>query len=366
MLTFIDSFAHYASGDQAKKWTIGGSGVSLNPSGGRDNRPYLSLTGSGPMITLPKQSGQSQVVLGVAYRNTLPYWGDMLRIGVAGDHPPTDPANGPPYIDDAVTLRSISDGTLYLHYEGWKLQGGSYSGIQANSGIITLPPDNIQVNQWYYLELKLTWSGSDNAMGVELRVNEQTVFSDPAPVFVQSGTGYPILLGDFSYYYVLLNVGNWQDLYVLDDTGSHNTDYLGDSKVICVYPRADGSHTDWTPDTGTDHYARVNEHPPDDATSYVHADTAGAIDTYFFDAVTLISDIQGVQLNTWAQKEDAGQRQIAAVCVSGGADHAGANVKALNTSWGDTREIWERNPDGGGQWTPGAIDAAEFGVKLVT
>lgn len=67
----------------------------------------------------------------------------------------------------------------------------------------------------------------------------------------------------------------------------YNDGYLGDTHVEAFYPTADGENlsvgnTPWVPNSGTAEFSRINEHPPDDDTSFVSANASGQRSTYVF------------------------------------------------------------------------------------
>lgn len=77
----------------------------------------------------------------------------------------------------------------------------------------------------------------------------------------------------------------------------YNDGYLGDTHVEALYATADGENlsvgnTPWVPNSGTAEFSRINEHPPNDDTSYVSADTAGQRSTYVFQMAQQIAGLR--------------------------------------------------------------------------
>lgn len=107
------------------------------------------------------------------------------------------------------------------------------------------------------------------------------------------------------------------DVYICDKSGGVNDTFLGDIKIGCIFPRQDVT-TGWTPSTGTTHFSLVNEHVPDDDSTYVFTNSASAIDSYYFDNVSSFSgQIQGAQISFFARKNDEGSRAFRDVANGG-------------------------------------------------
>src|SRR5215831_6599302 len=76
--------------------------------------------------------------------------------------------------------------------------------------------------------------------------------------------------------------GIFDDMYIVDTSGSARNNFLGDNRVETLYATADGANLAWVPDSGSAHFSRVNENSPDGDTSYVSDATPGDRDTYVF------------------------------------------------------------------------------------
>jgi len=158
-----------------------------------------------------------------------------------------------------------------------------------------------------------------------------------------------------------LNV-DFDDVYVCDGSGSApwNT-FLGDCRVDALRPTAEGTSSQWTPLSGTDNAAMVNQTAPDDDTTYVSTVTSGHTDTYVTpDAPVAGAAIMGVQLNVSIKKEDAGS-----CAVSGVVRHSGTNYPVVlpnpGTTYAYQTVMMPTNPGTGVAWTEAGFNAAEFG-----
>ena len=160
---------------------------------------------------------------------------------------------------------------------------------------------------------------------------------------------------------------DYDDLYILDTTGGVNDSQLGDVHVETIMPDGDGNYTEWQLSTGASHSALVDDpNNFDSDTTYVKESTVNDRDTYTYaDLVPANATIFGVQVNNVAKKDDATLRQVASMARLNGSDYVGA-THTLTTSYVDYQHIWDQSPDTAADWTVTEINAAEFGVKVIT
>lgn len=154
------------------------------------------------------------------------------------------------------------------------------------------------------------------------------------------------------------------DLVVWDDTGTAFTGRLDQHRIETLRPTAEGNTTQFTPSTGTDNSALIDEVAADD-TDYVEDGTSTEKDTYVygntaFEPVT----IAGVVVNTRAENPDVGAISFKAVARSGTTEVDGASV-LLDGTPTLHQQLYEDDPDTSAAWLKAAVDAAEFGFKVV-
>ena len=207
---------------------------------------------------------------------------------------------------------------------------------------------------WYYIELKALIDPTAGTL--ELRINgaSKATFSGNTRA---TGTSQitRVLGGNYSLY------ANW---YICDDAGAVNNDFLGDCKVVCILPNGAGNSSQFTPSAGAN-YENVDDATPDDDTTYNAASVAGYKDTYAMGDVTITGTIKGVQALVLARKDDAGSRTARILCRSGAADYNGDTFSLLD-SYVYNRKIWEADPATAAAWDEAGINAAEFGLELVS
>lgn len=368
MLRFLDSCKHLNSSgngltpkEDAIKYTVGQGNVSS--SGGRFGGGSMSGLFNHTLTLDVDALGQEHIIVGQsakfsAFNQTIARV-DFRAMSLS------DPASGEvlfPFIRWSV----LSDGTMALTAQGWKDNGG---GGFTTSSTVTSPSmlwgqNGLRVTEWYYFEMKIDWSGSSGAMTVTCRVNEQEMI-----VWGPQEGGKDLLAGDphFASCAFALNA-NVNDVVISDDyadSADSTIDFLGDVRVDCIWPRAAGSNSGWTPLSGTN-YQMVDEHANDRDTTTISAASGGEVDTYLYDSVASLGlgQIYGLQLNMLAKKDDATAVEIsAAIIPNGGALTIDSEAHSVNGSYIDYRKIWERLPGATALPTAAEIDNSEFGVK---
>lgn len=156
----------------------------------------------------------------------------------------------------------------------------------------------------------------------------------------------------------------FDDMYLLNDLPGLQG-FQGDSRMYGFRPTGDGDTLDWTPNSGTDHYSRVNESPSDGDTSYVSSGTVGHTDLYSGIALPATTGpIVGVQLTSQARKDATGTRSLRHVMKSDGVVGGFPNARALGASYQGFQDSAEAAPATGTPWTRASLNAAQFGLRL--
>jgi predicted RecA/RadA family phage recombinase len=220
--------------------------------------------------------------------------------------------------------------------------------------------------KWYYVEFKLTVSNTVGSF--ELRVNGRIEDSDNnidtqgaassniGSVFFEKNLGSAV--SDLYY----------TDLYVCDQLGGVNNDFLGDIHVETIRPDADGTTNNWVPLNAGDNYVEVDETNQDGDTTYNTGSNAADLDLYGYAAIAdSPNSIKGLQINSVIRREDGSTREVRDAIRSGAANYLGQGSVA-NTNPGNSYTNYatchDTNPDTAVAWTEAGINAAEFGIDL--
>ena len=307
MIRFIDGFDHYATVDLPKKWTfVNTSGGTTSPSVGSYGR--FSSQGcrfSSNYQYITKVLGAaSTYILGFAFSPTT-FPTSARTIAAFRD-------NG----SSQVELNFNIDGTLSVTRNGTAITGGT-SVSTLSAGVFV------------FIEWKVTITSSSSGSDNIVRVAGVPVITLPSSSNTKATTNSTVdtlLLGS-----VASGSGyafDFDDLYVLDTTGSSNNTFIGDQRVEVIRPSGAGTHTDFSYSGGASNYQSVNESSQDGDTSYVYSATLNNQDTYAMgDLSTPPYSVAAVQVVLVSRKDDAGTRLAAAAIRTGGVDYQGTRLE---------------------------------------
>lgn len=334
-LLFMDGFDHYATADLTKKWSSNAS-CTISAAGGRRSGGALVVPINSANVTKTLAAASASFVMGAAFKTDVLVAKAIFSLLDAGNA--------------QCELRMNADGTLSVTRAGSALT----SGTSTNA---------ITTGVFYYVEWKVTIADSIGVGSCVVKVNGATWITvatgQDTKATANASANQITLNGSTS-----TNTATFDDFYICDLSGSApQNDFLGDCRIDCQFPNADGSNSTWTPSTGTTHYTLVDEATPN-TTDYVESNVIGNKDTWAFqDLSSITGTIYGVQINTAALKDDAGGRSIINT-VKSGATNADGATQAMSTSQIYYLDIFATDPATTAAWTESAVNAAEFGVKV--
>ena len=327
MLLFCDSFDHYDTiAQMATKWTAAAGALSPD---GRNGRCWRSNTYS--WMTL---GARSTYIVGFAF---------MIEAA------PAVYINILLFLDDPNVQCNLGIGTDSKLFFGRGVNNAQEIGKSTR----TLSED-----VWYYIEVKVTIHNSAGAVEVRLAghteisetgVDTATTANNSADIVKPGGAG---------------TYKRYDDLYICDDAGSENNDFLGDILVGRMNLIASGYYSQWTPSAGQN-YECVDEQFPNEDADYVSSLTPGQKDSYGLEPITLTGSIKGVQILARQRKDDAGARTTRILTRSGASDYFGA-AYGVPDSYEYDRQVLETDPATGLPWTVAGLNAAQPGSELVS
>lgn len=240
-----------------------------------------------------------------------------------------------------------------------------YLVVTRNGTVLATSTQALPQNAWVYIEFQVTIGTTTGAYTVK-------VWSGPSPgtwltassVNTQAtgnATTNGITFPNMGYLSYL------DDLYVLNSSGSVNNTFLGESRIYTSMPSGDdASYKTWTPSAGTNHYANVSETPQDTDTTYNATGVIGNIDLFTYPSVTPSGAIFGVQSCLTFRKDDVGARTVSEQCKSGATVYTGSGVFSPSSSYLMFRQLRETDPNTSAAWVTANLNAAEFGIKLIS
>lgn len=230
------------------------------------------------------------------------------------------------------------------------------SGNTLGSNIRATALSAIAWGVWNYVEVELVSHAS--AGSVNMYVNG---------VLVASASGVVTNAGlDVNAVVLVMPTvtGALPKIYIDDFYCISGASRLGERRVLTKYPSADTAQKDWTPNSGSTNYSRVNEEPMNGDTSYVSAATVGAEDLYDIGDLGFVPlSIDAVQLVMVARKDDATARSVAPVLISGSTTTVGSDL-VMTTSYAVKTTIFETDPDTSAAWTASGVNALQAGMKV--
>lgn len=351
-LRFIDSAAHYATGQAIRKWTSD-SGIVVESSGGDRNAPYLNVKGQALLKTLTPTAtfitgfraqidpGQLNIMTVLAQGGTM---------GFASLNADATISIGAGNNTIFTSTLAVSDSTAWHYYEVWWNASGACTTTSVTSNTLT-------GTLWVDGDEWGTFSGISNLALYPWIANGQTSaqFNQFGPASSQNG---------------LLNM---MDIYVTDtnamDINSHtttNTGNLGDVEIDALFPDADIT-TQWGSfgGDGTHAYTCVNETSPDDDTSYVFTTATNSTEAFEYQPISSFTGtILGAQYLVCAKKTAEGSREIA--LELGGTNLFTSNFYGVNNYLSDYYVYYIAPLDSanGTAWSTAVFNTSTFGVRL--
>lgn len=356
---FADSFDHYSFSQITQKWT------NRNPNSNNVNATISLANGrratNGYNISIANGATDSGAT--GALNRALPAVGSTAIIGFAFRPTGTTQLT-------VTTAETNSSFLLRIRYAGlaqiW-FRMNIDGSISAMRGTTVLGTSGFMLNDAVtrYLEFKVVVHPS--AGSVLFRVdgfndpllNLSGINTDPQG----SGTWNGFSIAQMAMGANTSGTWNFDDLYVLDASGSTSNDFLNDVRIDAVFPDADGANSDWTPNSGSVHYDRINQNPPDDDTTYNVTSGVGDKDTFDFpNAPVAASDILAVQLVSYSRKTDSGSAGHKGIFRTGGTDYLTDEI-GVPSSYAFVRRHFDRNPADASIISDTVFNSAQFGYQ---
>jgi hypothetical protein len=301
-IIFIDSFQHYNA--LATKWSSGLGNFNTNPAFIRTpnalrTQSLLAIGGSFNNLPRINFTLRFNMTVGVAYYqsnnigNQIMFFYNQATAGQLGQ------------------INVLANGAIQLT---------SSQGILATSA-----SGLIGIGQFYYIEQQSVFQVAGSC---SVRVNGQTVLTFNGDMTAAGGS-HPGADG-FLLPGSAINNCYYNDLYLLDSSGSTNNTFLGAVLIYALPTKANETPLNFTPLANTN-WQEVNAFPPQGDTAYVSSSTVGAIDQYEYD----ISGIPGVYQIKGIQH-----------CMSAKLDSAGSHTlfSQLNATTGQTALVGSNAP----------------------
>lgn len=337
----MDGFDHYGTGYVgsriSKKWGAVGSTPQVLASG-RNSTNALFTDNAGEYLTMSIDD-YSTLILGFAFYPSAQLENTASPIVSFLDTVSYYQVNVYTWGDRTIMLRT--------------------GGTSSSTGTLLGYTDICLIAQaWNYLEFKVTFH--DTSGIVEVRHNGVEVFNQTSLDTSATGNAYS---NGIRFGRATDPPSYFDDLYLCDDSGTLNNDFLGDCKVETLLPDGAGNYSQWTPTGEASNYLTVDDTTPDDDSTYVSVSGTNLKDTYTMDNLqTAVGTIYGVQSNIYARKDDAGTLGIQPLFRISSTDYT-ISGENLSDSYNYLTKIREKSPATDTAWTITEVNSLEFGFN---
>lgn len=256
-------------------------------------------------------------------------------------------------------------GPSFMRSETGFVRAMSYVSGGPSGDTIPAVPDstvNWSAEEPNTLEMALDFSLSQ----AEVLVNGISIGVLPFNIDGDSGSVNPANLAiGFSVYQRIVNGINagWGDVVVTDTSP-------GEYRIQVLKPSADVD-SEFTPDTGTESFSRINESPPDGDASYIAATTPGSKALFNYGdpngnplELGPNQGVLAVKHTVQARNEVPDARQLKAVYRKNGVDTPTEAGVQVTGEYQLASEFIETNPATGTAWQPGDFTDWAFGFMI--
>jgi len=357
-LIFLDGFDHYdPSTDILSKW----SSKSNNSS----NVGVTYTSSSSPAAT-----GNSLKL--VTYANH-DYWADLkknlstnytaLVVGVAIYFSPNDTTASSSMYTGSACIISFSNGSTAKFTVWLDGAGNAYFRTGNWTATISLTQSGVFSNNgFHYVEVKVKDTGTPTATDVVLYVDGTAVANLPAssnPTCAgTTGAGFNVV-----QLAVVNGIAYYDDLYILDTSGTVNNDALGPRKIQTIYPNADGDTDTFTASGVSANWDAINDPTPDGDSTYSYGTNSDSILSQMTNMTGSIGSISGIQVCGSIRKDQTSSMTVNQKIKTNSTEYNGADI-GLSTSYAYYFDIWDQNPNTSTDWSQTDIDNIQAGLVV--
>lgn len=362
-LLFADGFDHYAFADITQYWTQVYAGPPTDPSIGAFGRRGTN----GLRCQTTTATNNAVRPVGAVLPNVS---GDTCFVGFSFKS--NDHANlGTTILSDDPNLSGTFDrnmGLLFIRHTSTTqvfISLNASGQVTAYRGTTLLGTSTaaLAVGVEHFLEIKVVIHNSTGS--IEVRANGGTILSLSGVDTQQTGsaTWDEVVLGKAVTANSNQITWDFDDFSAHDGSGSNWNTFMGDHAWKLRLPTANGTTRDWTPSTGTDDFAVVDDVPPDGDTSYLEAANVGDLVTMGFEDADIDgASIDAVVVVAQIEKTDAGTAGHKAALRISGTDYLSAE-KAVPSTYALVPAIFELNPATSAPFTETIFNGMEIGAE---
>jgi hypothetical protein len=255
--------------------------------------------------------------------------------------------------DNAYIFTVLAEGVTQLYM---RAIAGVLTLYNATGTLVATASIGLLSDTWQQIEFKFKLANSPDGY-VWCKIDTVEVFHE---------TGIDTLFGTNAAASSIRFLGNGRcgmtHIIILDTAGSYCNDFLGNRRVQCFMPLAEGYYKQSTPSTGT-RDDTVDEVPASE-TDYNELGSAGLKDTFTLDGdvSAAVTSIDAVACTMYCVTDDGGAALMKGLARSASDDGEGTGVSVPSSSAYIDSIIYV-DPDTSAPFDVTAFNAAEFGYK---
>jgi len=265
----------------------------------------------------------------------------------------------------SLNLGGSSQFTLELRRESSRFSLYAWRGGNLSVLIGSYNSDGSQTfmttDQWYFFEVKVVLSNAGSTGSVEVRLD-----GSASPLWSLSSVDTAAATGGADrLVWHTENDWHFDDIRLLDGTGSSLNDFQGPLEIVGFEPDGNGSVNNWSNEGGA--ASKVAAVTDDDSDTYLQSATNNQGQMFSFSDISgLVGTVYAVQLNALMRVDSLGSRDARFVArkASTNYDWGSAFDVAVTRSKGFF-EIFDAQPDAAA-WTLSDLQALEMGVEVAS
>lgn len=223
----------------------------------------------------------------------------------------------------------------------------------------------VSAGRYYRIEVKVASIGG--TADVDVWLGDSTAWTQ---IFNESSVD--AASGSTSYGSVYLRAGpanaaDWDDVLLLDGSGTRANDVVGDVRAATLAPTSDGGLMEWTPSTGTDGYAMVDDPAPGGPVDTDYIQAAAAPLEARFGLESLPSSASAVHMVAVSSRmQDGGGANNAAALINSDGSETTGTSRSLSSAFLSYQDYFDEDPNGDEAWTQTSVERLEIGVRMTT
>jgi hypothetical protein len=156
----------------------------------------------------------------------------------------------------------------------------------------------------------------------------------------------------------------FDDFALNDTTGSVNNGRIGQGGIYPLRPVADTDVKAFTPSTGVDNYAMVDEAQLDGDATYVTGVNSGERDLYNITSLSTLGQVDAIAVVGGFRASAGAGARLAPTLRSGATVAVGSSWTGTNTYQVGTH-IWDADPNTSLPWTLTALQSLQVGATML-